>query len=59
MGHPAHQENEVLPQRGGIGLYAFAHIEHGPISGFEVAHGSQDNESVIGNPAARKTAPQR
>ena len=59
MGNPAHEEDEVLPQRGGIGLYTLAHIEHGPVSGFEVTHGAQDNEAVIGNPTACEAAPER
>ena len=59
MGHPAHQENEVLPERGGIGLHALTHIEHGPVSSFEIAHGTQDDEAVIGNPAASEAAPER
>ena len=59
MGDPAHKENEVLPQRGSIGLYTLAHIENRTVPGFKVAHRAQDDEAVIGNPAPREAAPER
>ena len=55
---PTERCDQVLPQRGRVGLDALAGVEHRAVTGQEVAHRAQDNEAVVGHPPAGPPAPE-
>ena len=51
-GHPAAQPHQVRPHGGGVGLHPLAGVEHRTVAGQHVPRGAQDDQTVVGDPAA-------
>ena len=53
----AAQVDQVGPRGGGVGLHPLTDVEHRAVTGQQVADGAQDDQAVVGDPAALPDTP--